>query len=383
MRKFLLPMLLSAVLMLLSVPVSAEPKAVGIPSPSAQSAVLMDARYGLVLYERNADQRLPMASTTKIMTAVTALANAAPDRVICVPAEAVGVEGSSVYLTEGEELTLEQLLYALLLQSANDAAAAIAIEIGGSISGFAELMNAQAAELGLSDTQFANPHGLDADGHFTTARELAILTCHALKDPLIRKIVGTGKATIPHGDVPDARLLVNHNRLLRTYPGAIGVKTGFTKKSGRCLVSAAERDGVELVAVTLNAPDDWRDHAAMLDYGFAQYEPVSLLRTGDAVCSLPVTGGTAETVSVTAAEDLTLMLPRGHAPIHMTVEAPHFLYAPISIDQTVGEAVCFCDMGGDGTVREVGRIRLISAAAVDRKPAEPHGFFAWLSNLFK
>ena len=263
MRRLVLPMLLLTALLFGCLPVSAEPVS-GTPTVSSQSAVLMDARYGLVLFEKDADRRLPMASTTKIMTALTALANAAPETVIRTAPEAVGVEGSSVYLSEGEELTLEQLLYALLLQSANDAAAAIAVGVGGSIAEFADLMNAQAQRLGLTDTHFANPHGLDADGHYTTARELAVITREALSHPLIRKIVGTRRATIPQGENPDARLLVNHHRLLRTYPDAIGVKTGFTKKSGRCLVSAAERDGVTLIAVTLNAPDDWRDHTAML-----------------------------------------------------------------------------------------------------------------------
>ncbi|MDY3863965.1 MAG: serine hydrolase, partial [Eubacteriales bacterium] len=340
-------------------------------------------QYGLVLSEKDADRRLPMASTTKIMTALTALANAAPETVIRTAPEAVGVEGSSVYLSAGEELTLEQLLYALLLQSANDAAAAIAVGVGGSIAEFADLMNAQAQRLGLTDTHFANPHGLDADGHYTTARELAVITREALSHPLIRKIVGTRRATIPQGENPDARLLVNHNRLLRTYPDAIGVKTGFTKKSGRCLVSAAERNGVTLIAVTLNAPDDWRDHTAMLDYGFTRFDTVDICRAGDAVCSVPVTGGTAEAVPMHAAESLTAALPIGHAPIRVTVEAPHFLYAPVPLDRQTGEAVYSCDLDGDGAAEEIGRVALVTAATVERRQTEQHGFFAWLKKLFR
>lgn len=381
MRRLVLPMLLLTTLLFGCLPVSAE--TVSAPSVSAQSAVLMDARYGLVLSEKDADRRLPMASTTKIMTALTALANAAPETVIRTAPEAVGVEGSSVYLSAGEELTLEQLLYALLLQSANDAAAAIAVGVGGSISEFADLMNAQAQRLGLTDTHFANPHGLDADGHYTTARELAVITREALSHPLIRKIVGTRRATIPQGENPDARLLVNHNRLLRTYPDAIGVKTGFTKKSGRCLVSAAERNGVTLIAVTLNAPDDWRDHTAMLDYGFTRFDTVDMCRAGDAVCSVPVTGGTAEAVPMHAAESLTAALPIGHAPIRVTVEAPHFLYAPVPLDRQTGEAVYSCDLDGDGAAEEIGRVALVTAATVERRQTEQHGFFAWLKKLFR
>lgn len=381
MRKRLLPVLLLLSIALLCLPAEAAPTG-SAPSVSAASALLMDADYGLILYEKDADRRLPMASTTKIMTALTALAHASGDTVITVPPDAVGVEGSSVYLAAGEKLTLCDLLYALLLQSANDAAAAIAIGIGGSIAGFADLMNAEAARLGLSDTHFANPHGLDAEEHYTTARELAIITRAALDVPLIRQIVGTVKATVPQGDQPDARLLVNHNRLLRTYDGAIGVKTGFTKKSGRCLVSAAERDGVRLIAVTLNAPDDWRDHTAMLDYGFAQFRSVPLCRTGDAAFSLPVTGGIADAVPLNYAEDCTVALPIGHRPVTVTVEAPRFLFAPVEADTVRGEAVYACDLNGDGKAEEIARVPLVTGGSAARKPAEQRGFLGWLKDIF-
>lgn len=381
MRKRLLPVLLLLSIALLCLPAEAAPTG-SAPSVSAASALLMDADYGLILYEKDADRRLPMASTTKIMTALTALAHASGDTVITVPPDAVGVEGSSVYLAAGEKLTLCDLLYALLLQSANDAAAAIAIGIGGSIAGFADLMNAEAARLGLTDTHFANPHGLDAEEHYTTARELAIITRAALDVPLIRQIVGTVKATVPQGDQPDARLLVNHNRLLRSYDGAIGVKTGFTKKSGRCLVSAAKRDGVRLIAVTLNAPDDWRDHTAMLDYGFAQFRSVPLCRTGDAAFSLPVTGGIADAVPLNYAEDCTVALPIGHRPVSVTVEAPRFLFAPVEADTVRGEAVYACDLNGDGKAEEIARVPLVTGGSAARKPAEQRGFFGWLKDIF-
>ena len=386
MRKKVLAVLLAAILALplFSLSAAAEPiRSVTPPSVSAASAILTDAEHGLVLFEKDADRRLPMASTTKIMTALTALANAEADRVIRVPREAVGVEGSSVYLAEGEELTLCDLLYALLLQSANDAAAAIAIGIGGSITGFADLMNAEAEKLGLTDTHFRNPHGLDDGEHYTTARELATVTRAALAVPLIRKIAGTVKATIPQGDDPDARLLVNHNRLLRSYSGAIGVKTGFTKKSGRCLVSAAERNGVTLIAVTLNAPDDWRDHTAMLDYGFTRYRTVALCTTGDSAYELPVTGGTVDSVTLRCAADLTVALPIGHAPLHCTIEAPHFLFAPVLPDREVGCAVFTCDLDGDGKQEEIGRVPLVTGEKADRKQNQKRGFFAWLRGIIK
>lgn len=372
-RKFAFLLTLALIVGSVSIHTSAEPAA--RPSLSAQSAILIDATHGFSLLEQNADLPLPMASTTKIMTALTALAHANPDAIVTVSADAVGVEGSSVYLCAGEELTLRDLLYALLLQSANDAAEAIAIAVGGSVSGFASLMNELAREWGLTNTHFENPHGLDSDGHYTTARELAIITRHALSDPLLREIVGTVKTTIPLGDVPDARLLVNHNKLLRTYEGAIGVKTGYTKRSGRCLVSAAERNGVTLIAVTLNDADDWRDHTAMLDYGFAQYQTVELCRAETTACAIPVTGGSSEAVDLRFAESLSIPLPNGHAPIGVTFEAPHFLYAPTVADKTIGAAVFSCDLNGDGSPEEIARIPLTVADTVPIKPKTKRSFW--------
>ena len=274
----------------LLIPVHAEEATASPPSLSAKSALLMEATNATVVLEKNAHTRLPMASTTKIMTALVALELAAPDTVICVDGRAVGTEGSSVYLCEGEKLTLEQLLYALMLESANDAAVAIAIGVSGSEEAFVDAMNAKATSLGLSDTHFANPHGLDAEAHYTTAYELARIAQAALQNSLFKTIVSTRKTTIPHQDTDAVRLLVNHNKMLRQYEGCIGVKTGFTQKSGRCLVSAAERDGVTVIAVTIDSPDDWKDHTKLLDYGFAHYQRVELCPVDFRLC-LPVVGG--------------------------------------------------------------------------------------------
>lgn len=306
---------------------------------SAQSAFLTEAESGAILFAKNADARLPMASTTKIMTALVALDLAAPETLITVPREAVGTEGSSVYLFEGEQLTLEQLLWALLLASANDAAVAIAYGVAGGIEPFAERMNEKAAELGLRNTHFANPHGLDAPDHYTTARELAVIARAALENGMIREMVSTRKATIPHNATDGARLLVNHNKLLRTYSGAIGVKTGFTKRSGRCLVSAAERNGVRLIAVTLNAPSDWNDHRAMLDCGFAALVAVPLCAAGGIAADIPVVGGVGESVRVATVGECHLILPAEHGEITATVELPRFLYAPCKAGDAVGQVV--------------------------------------------
>ena len=363
---------------------SAEPIVEAVPSPptvSAQSAILTDAVSGACIWEKNADEALPMASTTKIMTALVALESLSPDTVITVPACAVGTEGSSVYLVEGEQLTLEQLLYALMLESANDAAVAIAVGVAGSVEAFADRMNQKADTLGLSDTHFSNPHGLDAEDHYTTARELAIIASHALQHDLFRVIVSTQKTTIPHVGEEDARLLVNHNKLLQLYEDCIGVKTGYTSKSGRCLVSAAERDGVTLIAVTLNASDDWSDHQKLLDYGFTQYFTATLCESGDFSFPLAVVGGAEPSVPIRNQVGLEVTLPLAHPPITVTVEMRQFEYAPIQAGETQGWIVYCCDLNGDGVEEVIGEVPLTADSAVAR-PKQRRTFWQWLRSLF-
>lgn len=333
---------------------------------SAESAVLIDASTGNVILSKNASERLPMASTTKIMTAVVALENSAPTDKVTIAKEAVGVEGSSVYLHEGELLTMEELLYAVLLSSANDAAAAIAIEIGGSIEGFAALMNAKAIELGLSNTHFENPHGLDREEHYTSASDLAMLSLYALKNETFKKIVSTYKTTIPL-DGNGTRVLINHNKLLRLYDGAIGVKTGFTKKSGRCLVSAAERDGLCLIAVTLNDPNDWNDHISMLDYGFESLHRVVVCERFSHMTAIPVAGGNEASIICTNKDAIELTLPKDISAesCSFRVSAPHFLTAPIESGETIGELLCEYD----GEI--IGRSKLIASYAVDSVKTKP------------
>ena len=351
------------------------------PSVSAQSAILIDAVSGTVLYEKSADTVLPMASTTKIMTALVALEAMPIDTVITVDERSVGVEGSSIYLTDGEELTLEQLLYALLLESANDAATAIAVGISGSVEEFAELMNRKADEMGLENTQFQNPHGLDAEGHHTTAHELAEITAAALKNPAFEAMVSTRKTTIPHDGTDGVRLLVNHNKLLRSYEGTVGVKTGYTKKSGRCLVSAARRNGACLVAVTLNAPDDWQDHTSLLDFGFSQMETVELCDAHEVCTPISVVGGETDAVFVSNPQGLTVSIPRDHTEIVKTVEAPRFLFASVEAGETVGRLLYRCDLNGDGNLETVGEVPLTAQSGVERIKVKKN-FWQWLCSLF-
>ena len=313
------------------------------PSLSARAAVLMEASTGQVLMESAAHERLPMASTTKIMTALVALEHADLSQPVQISEKAVGVEGSSVYLKAGEILTMEQLLCALMLESANDAAAAIAIEIAGDIESFADLMNETAQRIGLTDTHFTNPHGLDNAEHYSSAYDLAMLARYALQNPDFARIVSTYKTNIPLGGDEGIRVLINHNKMLKYYDGAIGVKTGYTKRCGRCLVSAAARDGVTMIAVTLSAPDDWRDHTAMLDYGFSLYECAELAQPGQIRCALSCLGSTSESVSASNRDGVSLILPSEHGEITHVIEANRYLCAPVKSGDTVGEIVFFCD----------------------------------------
>lgn len=240
---------------------------------NAKSAVIIDAKSGAVLFEKNAHSRMPMASTTKIMTALCVLEKSDPDTVIEIPKQAAGVEGSSIYLKQGEKMTVKDLLYGLLLESGNDAATALAIGVFGSVDECCKYMNERCHDMGLVDTSFENPHGLDGENHYTTAYELALITKEAMKNSLFRQIVST-ESYITSGENP--RYFSNHNRLLKTYENAIGVKTGYTSKSGRCLVSASADNGEEYIAVTLNDPLDWQDHKDMHTYAFDGFDNVEI-----------------------------------------------------------------------------------------------------------
>lgn len=332
-------------------------------STSAGSAVLLDASGQTVrtLWEQNADKRRGPASTTKIMTALIAAERMPLSAKITVTKEAVGVEGSSVYLTEGEVFTLEELLCCTLLESANDAAVAVAIAVGGSIEDFAAMMNEKCAELGLVDTHFTNPHGLDDDEHYTTARELGIIAAAALENEALRKIFSTYKMTVaaPDGGV---RLLINHNRLLRSIEGCIGVKTGYTKSNGRCLVSAAERDGLRLIAVTLDDGNDWHDHTLMLEAGFEAYERVELSEYANVILpEISVTNGEQSRVRTALTDTVYVTLPKSGARIDYKIESVASLPAPVSRGQDAGELIFTCDG------KEIARIPLLTAYAAAKK----------------
>lgn len=303
---------------------------------SAQSAVLYCVERQEFVYSKNADLVMPMASLTKIMTGIVVIENAEIDSVVTIDPAACGIEGSSIYLTPGERLTVKELLYALLLESANDAATALAIAVSGSVEEFTVLMNDKAEQLCLSSSHFTNPHGLDDEKHYSTAADLAILCDHAMKNETFAEIVTTKKTDIPYKENKTGRLLVNHNRLLSSYEGCIGVKTGFTKRSGRCLVSAAKRDGVTLIAVTLNAPNDWNDHKTLFDWGFSVYDEYVLTDSGE-YTDIHVVSGTKDRLKAEIKQFSAILSADEYNCVQKKYNLKRFYFAPMTQNSVVGQ----------------------------------------------
>lgn len=235
------------------------------------SYIVMEAKSKLILKGYNENMRLPMASTTKIMTALIVIENCKMDEKVKIPAQAVGVEGSSIYLREGEIFTVEELLYGLMLRSGNDASVALALYVAGSVENFAAMMNIRAEAMGLKDTHFINPNGLHNDNHYTSAYDLCYISCEAMQNPTFRKIVSTKFVKVSQGE--STRYFKNKNKLLHLYEGGNGIKTGFTKKAGRCLVASAKKEGITMVSVVLNRPSMWEECSDLLDFGFANFSP--------------------------------------------------------------------------------------------------------------
>jgi len=311
---------------------------------SAKAYALVEAETGRLILGANVSERLPMASTTKIMTGLLACESGRLDEEFVVPEEPLRVEGSSMGLVPGERITLRDLVYGLMLESGNDAANTIAYLLEGSIEAFAEKMNEKARELGLENTHFDNPSGLDGPTHYTTALDLARLGAHAMKNADFADIVSTWEKRVPYNGIENGRRLVNHNALLRQYEGAIGIKTGFTKKSGRCLVSCARRGGVTLVAATLRGPDDWNDHAALLNYGFSVLKRVKLLRAKPDI-RVPVIGGVKDSIRCSFdAENLEASLREQEiSRVRQHIQLRPFYYASVTEGQQLGEIVFTLD----------------------------------------
>lgn len=298
-------------------------------SVSARSAILIDADSGRILWQKNSEERALIASTTKIMTGLIVAEECRLDSPVCIPDCAVGVEGSSVYLKSGEIMSVEELLYGMMLHSGNDAALALALHCGGNLENFVQKMNFKAEKLGLEHTSFANPHGLDSEENYATAHDLAVLAAAAMNNEVFRKVVSTKEY---HSN---RRSFVNHNKLLWLYDGAVGVKTGYTKAAGRILVSCAERNERRLIAVTISAPRDWNDHILMLDHGFLQYSEKLLVRKNELKLYVPVLGGSEEYAVASVRKDFIYPV-LSHEQIRIVPCVPHFLYAPVLAGQNAG-----------------------------------------------
>ena len=299
----------------------------------AKSFALYNPDTKTFLYQSNANERMPMESTTKIVTALIAIEELDLDEIIQVPKEAIGIEGSSLYLKENDELSVKDLVYGVLLQSANDAATVLAIRISGSIEAFANLMTERAFKTGAVNTKFENPHGLDSSEHYTTAHDLSLITAEALSNETFKQITGTYKYSFKLGE--NTRTIVNHNKLLKSYDGCIGVKTGFTRKSGRCLVSAANRNGITLVAVTLDDPDDWNDHRNLLNHGFKSLESIDISSLIEMPDSLPTVSCDYERLPIELSRK-TLIKFADENP-EFNLDLPLYITSDVYAGQKIGE----------------------------------------------
>lgn len=328
--------------------------AVNSPNNTATSAILMDLESGRILYHKNENEQRMIASITKLMTALVAVeATEELDQPVKIMQDWTAVEGSSLYLKPGEVLTMKTLLYGLLLHSGNDAAVAIAGTCAGDVETFVEWMNQKAADLGMENTHFANPNGLNDENHYSTAADMARLAAACMENETIAQIVATKSISL------EGRSFVNHNKLLWRYKGCVGMKTGYTDKAGRTLISAAQRDGQTLVVVTLNDPDDWTDHENLFDYGFAAYPCTTFCCSGQRVRSVKVSGSLVRSVPVKVLQ--TLMYPCGKMDqVEALVELPEQVEAPVTEGDIAGRLVFYLD----GKV--IGESDLVYAATATR-----------------
>ena len=378
----IITVLVTAAVLISAVPAEASANA---PEISAKAAVLISADTGEVIYAHRSGEKLPMASTTKIMTVLLTLESA--HRLgdlyeeFTADSEAIHVEGSSMGLVDGDTVTKYALCCGMLLPSGNDAANAAAVRVAGSIEGFAELMNARAAELGLKATHFVTPSGLEGEGHGSSAYDMALLAREALRDPTFREICSCTEKETEFGSPPYRRWLKNTNRLLTMDEGVYGVKTGYTDEAGRCLVSACVRDGRDMICVTLNDPDDWNDHLALYSYGAdtAVTEDITIPQE----LAIDLAGGTGEQITASPlGSSLRLTtLSAGQEDITFNVIAPPFIYAPVRQGDNVGELrVELCG-------REINRLPLYADCDAGRyipdEASEDEGMYSRIINALR
>jgi len=350
----------------------------GRPEISAKSAVLICADTGETIYSLNAGEKLPMASTTKIMTTLLCIESGNLDEEFVVDSEAIKVEGSSMGLTEGDIVTKYALCCGMLLPSGNDAANATAVKLAGSLENFAVMMNEKAKEIGMSKSYFVTPSGLEGTGHGASAYDMAILAREALKNDIFREICSKQSIQVKFGNPPYERWLKNTNKLLSMYDGVYGVKTGFTDEAGRCLVSACERDGKELICVTLNDRNDWNDHMSLYDYGFSQVEMCECEISNEIYVKLA--GSSEERIHLFAAENPVICTADGNNELFKyKLKTPPFVYAPIAKGEQCGELTIMYKG------REVRTIPLYADKNYDiyRKPEQKKSLSDKIKDIFR
>lgn len=343
---------------------------------SAAGMVLVNAETGTVLYEHNSEKRLSMASTTKIMTALLLCENADLDKEITVTEEMVKVEGSSMGLLPGDRVTFKALLYGMMLPSGNDAATATAISLGGSLKDFALMMNRRAAEIGMNGTNFVTPSGLDDERHYTTAADMAKLAVCAMKNKIFKSVVSKDTVRVEYGNPPYKRMLKGHNRLLKSYSGANGIKTGYTKKSGRCLVSSAERGAKKLIAVSLNDSNTSATHSRLLDMGFSMLDEVTI-GIPDSTRTVPVISGEAPTAGLKVTPKTVGLSAKEREETDYEIAVKPFVYAPIKKGENLGRVDYF--LNG----KKLWSLNITASSDVERQKINAPDFLQELINNFK
>ena len=332
-----------------------------LPNMTATSAIVIEAKTGHIIYQRDANRKMFPASTTKMMTLITALENNKLDEIVTVSSNASGAEGSTCWLEVGEKIPLGDLLSGMMMISGNDAAIAIAEHVDGSVSKFAEHMTKRAKELGAKGTHFTNANGLPDENHYTTAYDLAILAAHGYSLDNFERIVSTKEQTFPWVH-DDTHLLRNENQMLWLYQGGNGVKTGYTDAAGRCLISASNRNGVQLIAVVLDSIYMWNDSIALLDYGFSKVENKALVKPNETIENVPIISGRKHTMQVKTTDEIVVPTFKDDDEAYeVSYDVPSFLRAPIKKGDTVGKVRVLCDG------REVAESKIVATSDVEQK----------------
>lgn len=348
------------------------PEGDALPNVTATSAIVIEASTGHIIYARNPDGPMFPASTTKTMTLLMALERGGLDEIVTVSENAWGTEGSTLWLEAGEKIPLQDLLYGMMMVSANDAAVAIAEHIDGSVANFAAHMTQRAKELGATNTNFTNPHGLPDDNHYTSARDLALITAQALKTPGFEQIVSTTEMSFPWIHDANNKLLRTENRLLYMYNGCNGVKTGYTQRAGRCVICSAQRNGIQLISVVLDGLYMWNDSIILLDYGFENVGIGTLVKNDEVIATLPILSGRRKSMPVKTAGEVVVPLFKNNEAYDIKYDIPEVLNAPVTNGETIGKVRVFIDG------REIASTDVVTTGDVEQK-----SFFRLILKTFR